>query len=72
MLNHIPPIRAQEQRQRIEAEKLRIEEIPRVKVAEAKNPQNSGALLTQSQDMQAKNKSDSCILQHPIHMGNQM
>ena len=41
------------------------------KVAEAKNPQNSGALLSQSQGKEAENKSDSCILQHPIQMGNE-
>ena len=40
------------------------------KVAEAKNPQNSGALLAQNDVEMVENECDSCILQPMLHMGN--
>ena len=42
------------------------------KVAEAKNPQNSGALLAQNDEEMTENESDSCILQPMLHMGNDL
>ena len=40
------------------------------KVAEAKNPQNSGALLAQNDVEMVENECDSCILQPKLYMGN--